>query len=269
MYYLHYPSGGFGHYMLQMISICYDNVFCPQEQSVFSTEGNSHSYPLHYTTCYKKFSHTVDPKFNFGNKESICLIDSGINDDVHRHMPNTIRMVIDRQARSILYQTCRTKAEGIYDFFSGENYEIREKYSLLYHHADSDRTFYLRNFQPHPDCINIPISSLIFDMNDVLNTLVRHFGKYDNEKVRDLHPKFLKANQDYTLAARTARQMITCLQTGTDMSLEHVTSLHDQGYLNYTLERVYNINEIPPYDYKDWFKNTQEIRTCLRSILSQ
>jgi hypothetical protein len=56
---------------------------------------------------------------------------------------------------------------------------------------------------------------------------------------------------------------------GTDFEFDEDYSLHDQGYLIYWLEKCYNIDEIPPYDYRNWFKNTQEVRTCLNSILSQ
>ena len=124
MYYIHYPSGGFGHFMLQMPSICFDDVFCPQETSTFSSTGNSHDYPLHCKTWLLSAPFIKENYYDFKNKKSICLIDSGIHDAIHRGTENTIRMCIDEHARSIVFQTCKEKAEQLNFNFDLEESEI-------------------------------------------------------------------------------------------------------------------------------------------------
>ena len=80
---------------------------------------------------------------------------------------------------------------------------------------------------------------------------------------------FKKANYKYYQAQDLVNLVKHALDNNIDFEFDTHYSLHDQGYLIYWLERQYNIKEIPPYDYKDWFKNTQDVRNCLNSILSQ
>lgn len=271
MHYIHYPSGGFGHFMLQMSSICFEDVFCPQETSTFSEDGNSHTYPLHHKTWFHKEPYEDVTFYNFANKKSICLIDSGINDDADRNMPNTIRMCIDNNAKSIIFQTCREKAErstiNITD--TDLDWEKREKYTLLYHYADQNKDFYLNTWQPVTGCTNIAISDLFFNPTKLLKQLKTHFGECNMGKFWTLWNDFILANQKYYKAQKLVNRVSTALQSNYDFDFTQDYSLHDQGYLIYWLEKCYNIDEIPPYDYRNWFKNTQEVRTCLNSILSQ
>ena len=271
MYYIHYPSGGFGHFMLQMCSICFDEVFCPQEHSTFSDNGNSHAYPLHWKTWFHNEPYEKKAFYNFANKKSICLIDSGIDNDADRNMPNTIRMCIDNCARSIVFQTCREKAEhstiDIND--TNQEWEIREKYTLLYHHTDQNNNFYLSGWQPVEGCTNINISDLFFDPEKIIKQLTPHFGKCNMSKFWSLWNDFVAANNKYYKAQQLVNRVNAALDNGTDFEFNENYSLHDQGYLIYWLEKCYNIDEIPTYDYRNWFKNTQEVRTCLNSILSQ
>jgi len=296
LYYIHYPSGGFGHFMLQMISICFDDVFCPQEHSSFSEDGNSHSYPVHYKTwSYKEPSEDV-AFYDFKDKKSICLIDSGIDDDVDKKMPNTIRMCIDKNARSIIFQTCREKAERstldiiktdidweksfvpkVSDWSNlakchkaasvwGYNWEKREKYTKLYRYADQNIDFYLNKWQPAADCTNISISDLFFNPVKLLKQLEPHFGKCNWGKFWKLWNEFTTANQKYYQAQHLVNRVKHALEADFNFEFKKDYSLHDQGYLTYWLEKQYNIQEIPPNRYKDWFKNTQEVRDCLNSI---
>ena len=269
MYYIHYPSGGFGHFMLQMSSICFEDVFCPQELSSFSEDGNSHDYPLHHKT----WDH-CDPKhgeanYDFLGKKSICLIDSGITDEADRGMKNTIRMCIDDRANSIVFQTCREKAQNLDFNFDQEEHQIREQFSLAYHHCDKNQEFYLNTWQPVATATNINISDLFFNPNRVVAQLEPHFGKCNWGKFWKLWNEFITANYKYYQAQHLVNRVKYALDTGFDFEFKKDYSLHDQGYLIYWLERQYNIKEIPPYDYRHWFKNTQEVRDCLNSIRSQ
>ena len=269
IYYIHYPSGGFGHYMLQMISICFEDAYCPQQNSTFSKNGNSHDYPLHWKTWLHNRPYIKKNYYNFEGKKSICLIDSGIDDSVDRGMPNTIRMCIDNNAKSIVYQTCKEKAERSKFSFDLEDYEIRENFSLTYHHSDKHTDFYLNTWQPVDNVLNLNISDLFFNSKQIIDSLEPHFGQCDLHKFEHLHEQFKKANYKYYQAQDLVNLVKHALDNNINFEFDRHYSLHDQGYLIYWLERQYNIKEIPPYDYKDWFKNTQDVRNCLNSILLQ
>ena len=271
MYYIQYPSGGFGHYMLQMCSLCFEEVFCPQEYSTFSHDGNSHAYPLHHKTWFHNEPYEDVAFYDFANKKSICLIDSGIDNAADKNMPSTIRMCIDQYAKSIVFQTCKEKAEhsSIALDVTGSDWEKREQYTLLYHHSDINQNFYLNSWQPVESCTNINISDLFFDPTKVLDQLKSHFGKCKMGKFWTLWNDFIIANKKYYKAQQLVHRVDAALQSNYDFDFTQDYSLHDQGYLIYWLEKCYNIKEIPPYDYRNWFKNTQEVRTCLNSILSQ
>lgn len=266
MYYIHYPSGGFGHFMLQMSSICFEDVFCPQELSSFSEDGNSHDYPLHHKTWYHCDPKHGEANYDFLGKKSICLIDSGITDEADRGMKNTIRMCIDDRANSIVFQTCREKAQNLDFNFDQEEHQIREQFSLAYHHCDKNQEFYLNTWQPVATATNINISDLFFNPNRVVAQLEPHFGKCNWGKFWKLWNEFITANHKYYQAQHLVNRVKYALEAGFDFEFKKDYSLHDQGYLIYWLERQYNIKEIPPYDYRHWFKNTQEVRDCLNSI---
>lgn len=279
MYYIHYPSGGFGHFMLQMSSICFDDVFCPQQESSFrenssgNGSGTSHFYPTHYTEYTKE--NTPKALFDFKDKKSICLIDSGAEFSKDLGHKNTIRMCIDSDAKSIVFQTCSEKAlqssleqEANIDT-TMPDFIQREKYSLTYHYSDKNPDFYLNCWKPTSDTININISDLFFNPHRVVAQLEPHFGKCDWGKFWKLWNEFITANHKYYQAQHLVNRVKYALEADFDFKFTKNYSLHDQGYLIYWLERQYNIQEIPPYDYRHWFKNTQEIRDCLNSIRSQ
>jgi len=252
-----------------MSSICFEDVFCPQETSTFSEDGNSHGYPLHCKTWFHSEKYTEEHYFDFKGKKSICLIDSGIDDYEDRGIKNTIRMCIDKDARSIVYQTCREKAELLDFNFDAEDYQIREYHSLTYHHCDKNPDFYLNNWNPTSDTININISDLFFNPSRVVTQLEPYFGKCNWGKFWKLWNDFIRANYKYYQAQHLVNRVKYALEAGFNFEFKKDYSLHDQGYLTYWLEKQYNIQEIPPYDYKQWFKNTQEVRDCLNLIHSQ
>ena len=257
--------------MSQMSSICFEDVFCPQEYSSFNDDGNSHDYPLHRKSWFRKEPYQDIAYYDFGDKKSICLIDSGIENDVDKKLPNTIRMCIDKNARSIIFQTCREKAEhGTLNITETDfDWEKREKYTMLYHYADRNSDFYLNDWKPAAGCTNIAISDLFFNPVKMLKQLKPHFGACNMGKFWTLWNDFISANKKYYKAQILVNRVSAALEGDYDCNIAQDYSLHDQGYLIYWLEKCYNIQEIPPYDYRHWFKNTQEIRDCLNSIRSQ
>lgn len=272
MYFLHYPTGGFGHYMLQMTSICFDSVFCPQKESTFSNTGNSHAYPLHYKTWLFGGEYECTPLHNFNDLNSICLIDSGIRYDnldyVFKKYPDArvIRMCIDDTSRSIVNQTCKLKGEeSTWSYYSELNWERREQFTFQYHFADKNPDYFLNNFKPDDRCINLNISDLIFNVNKVLDQLSLEFGGYDYLKFTELHSKFIVANEKYARAISLVKRVNNALEHNYDFKIDpNYYSLHDQGYLNYWLEKQYNII-IPPLDYKDWFYTIDDIKKMIQN----
>src|SRR5210317_1399217 len=225
-YYIHYPSGGFGHYMLQMISICFEGAFCPQQDSTFSKNGNSHAYPLHCKTWFRNDPYIKKDYYDFKGKKSICLIDSGIDDYTDRKLPNTIRMCIDDNAKSIVYQTCREKAEQSKFDINLQNYEIREHFSLTYHYSDKNKEFYLNKWQPIDTTINLNISDLFFDTKKVIKKLVPHFGDCNLDKFESLHTKFKEANLKYYRAQDLVNRVKNTLENNIDFDLDKNYTLH-------------------------------------------
>ena len=277
MYFLHYPAGGFGHYMLSLISIGFENSFCPTSNIVFSKNGNSHLYPKHFKSwIHFSENFSLIKNFNFQNKIPVCLVDSGINQDspdlIFKKFKGAriIRMCIDKNARSIVSQTCQEKAQSKpYNFYSSLDWEKREEFSLWYHYMDQNIDYYTNNFKPDDRCININISDLFLNFENIISSLENLFGKRNLDLINKLHNEFLLKNKKYFLAEKTWLDIDYALDNNIDFELKENYSLHDQGYINYQLEKKFNLIEIPPYSYREWFKNTQEIRHCLKSIHSQ
>ena len=260
---MHYPSGGFGNYINVLVSMCFNAIDTPEKDFKFSADGNSHDFPkstwYHYEDNIKLF------------RDDILLVDSGIDKDyiepITERFPNSpiIRMCIDEQSKSIVTQTCRYKAEGKQFIFDGEWWEKREQYTLMYHYGKENNDYYINNFKPLDGCTNINISDLFVNFDKVLGQLSTVVGSYDKDKAYELHNGFLESNNRYHKAEELVNIVQDALETKNHVKLDDY-SLHDQGYLLFWLERKYNIKEIPPYDYREWFKHTKEIETCLKLI---
>ena len=260
---IHYPSGGFGNYINVLISMCFDAIDTPEKDFKFSVDGNSHDFPkstwCHYEDNIRLF------------RDDILLVDSGIERDyiepIIEKFPNSpiIRMCIDEKSKSIVTQTCRYKAERSQFVIDGEWWEQREQYTLMYHYGKENNDYYINNFKPLDGCTNINISDLFVNFDKVLEQLSTVVGSYDKDKAYEIHNGFLESNNRYYKAEELVNIVQDALETKNHVELDDY-SLHDQGYLLFWLERKYNIKEIPPYDYREWFKNTKEIETCLKLI---
>lgn len=260
--------------MLSLISIGFNDSFCPSINSSFDNNGTSHRYPLHFRTwTYFSSNFELFENFNFENKIPVCLVDSGICNDspdlIFKNFKDAkvIRMCIDKHAKSIVSQTCREKAEKIsYKFYSNLEWEKREQFSLWYHYMDQTTDFYINNFKPDSRCINVNISDLFLNFENIISKLENLFGKRKSNSIKKLHKEFLLKNEKYFLAEKTWLDIEHALDNNIDFELKENYTLHDQGYINYCLEKKFKLKEIPPYDYREWFKNTQEIRNCLKLI---
>lgn len=75
--------------------------------------------------------------------------------------------------------------------------------------------------------------------------------------------KWLTSQQQYCNIFLMWRKIINALDNDINLDLGSIQDLHDQGYINYRVERRYNI-EIPVNDYRDWFANTDELREMIQ-----
>lgn len=276
---IHYPSGGFGHFIYGLLASCTNGVFCqPDSHLSFSDNGDSHALPLSVAKWMK-----FEPDFEFvvsdwaknSHLRHILLVDSAItNGDfapLRARFPENkvVRLCIDYEAVPIIHQTCESKAHGktIEDQHSSIPWEQREMISLRYHFADRNPTeFYLRNFKPVIDefTLNLPISWIAYNFDLLLDSLEEFLGEsIDRITANTLHQKFLVYNQKYFMGPIWAKRILDSLRDGSNINLSECTSLYDQGYVNYRIEREFNLEEIPPYTYQNWFKDTDSIRSML------
>jgi hypothetical protein len=72
------------------------------------------------------------------------------------------------------------------------------------------------------------------------------------------------ANSKYYNAQKVSQEILRALNDGSDFIIPPC-SLHDQGYINYCIEKEFNLKEIAPFDYKDWFKTVDDIRQMLKA----
>lgn len=276
---VHYPSGGFGHFLNGLLTTCTDGIFFrPSNNVTFSSSGDSHALEL---SVAKWMGYAEDFEFvvsDWATESDLChilLVDSFIeNDDptiLRQRFPGNqvIRLCIDYRAVPIVHQTCEFKAMGKTpedDYSALPDWEHREMITLRYHYADQHDDFYLRKFSPINDekTLNLPISWIAYNFDQLIEHLQKFLNvTFDGNRVAELYQTFLKANEKYFTGPVWAERILHSLRSGTNIDLSECTSLFDQGYVNYRIEREFNLSEIPPYTYKDWFTDTNSIRRML------
>lgn len=83
------------------------------------------------------------------------------------------------------------------------------------------------------------------------------------EKLQILCNSWNEANRKYFFIYREWSAISNALDSGENYSLKHITSLHDQGYINHRIAQKYRISEIPVYDFRDWFVDINSILTSV------
>jgi len=268
-----YPSGGFGNFIFHVLTECADNTYKPDNKSFqFDLNGNSHATKK-YTPVFFHDNPNYKIQLPETNKESLILCDNGINNDEYVlvnkifNNPTIIRMVIDEPVRPVIYKTCVIKAQKsrlideslsrvLANWGTQEDYAIRENFTLLYHNWPF-------KWDSKPGCINVSIAKLIANPSETLTDLIANINGtvLDVRQLTDLCGKWADANKLYFSILTEWQNIESALNNGTNYKL-NVADLHDQGYINYCIERKYNIT-IPVFDYKDWFVDTNHIRTLL------
>jgi len=275
-----YPSGGFGNFLYYLLSkFCLETVDINDDAFKFSLSGDSHSI-IKYTNPYFMDPPDYDPSINvkFADKKILVLCDNGIGNDQYHGIRNTfpnatiVRSVIDTKIRPVIYQTCVIKArrssmllentKHINDNWSdsAENYAVRENFTLLYHNWPF-------GWRPDPTVINFHLEKLITDPINTVKNMISNLGlTLTND---DELPKIIKVwytvNQKYFNIYYSAQDTIDAIVNNSAKDLRHITNLHEQGYINYCIEKHFNVI-IPVYDYKDWFKSTNEISEMIKCL---
>lgn len=276
-----YPSGGFGNFIYYILTeIASDTVKIDNSNFDFNSDGNSHQ-AIKYT---KEYFHEPDNYWteissDMKNKQILILCDNGITNDnyskVNITFPNAnlIRLTIDEDIRPVIFQMCIFKAlqqTSIVDHTNShvninwtdanEDYAIRENFTFLYKNWQF-------GWEPHYQAINLSLKSLIVNPVTTITSLINNLGMtvVDNVYLQEICNKWLTANQKYFNIYYNTKKIMNAISTNTDIDISDITELHDQGYINFCIEELYNII-IPVYDYRDWFQTTGQISTAIKNI---
>ena len=267
-----YPSGGFGNFLFHVLTEFADNTYKPDNSNFeFDLVGRSHQ-TIKYTKIY---FHDRDYTLLLPDTDKECLIlcDNGINNDSYAkintvfHGATIIRTVIDNSVRPIIYKTCVVKAQNSDTIKetkkqvntnwidSAKDYSIRENFTLFYHNWPF-------GWGPMDGCINISIEQLINSPVDtvvkLINAIKGNVLDLDLKSLTELCNNWIVSNQSYFKIYYDWQRINIALDQNRSIDLNNITDLHDQGYINYCLEKKFNYT-IPVYDYRNWFQNTLEI----------
>lgn len=270
---INYPSGGFGNFLYHLLTAYADNtVKIGGHKFNFSATGNSHDNKR-YTDPIKKL--TAGYTIKFLDKTNLHLVthDPGIDSPVSEHFqqikeyfPNAkiVHCYLTEQIRPVIYKTFMIKAYNKdpvsylkdavdQQWHSNEDYAIRENFTKLYHN-------WAWPWPAMPDAINFNLEKFVQNPFRAINTLIEHTsGKLINKrKCRQTLKQWYVENFKYFEIYWLWKTVNEKLDLQENFDLTPITDLHDQGYLNYCLEKKYGI-EIPVYDYKNWFTNTDQI----------
>lgn len=277
-----YPSGGFGNFLYHILTEHADKTVKVKNKNFnFSSLGDSHSTSK-YTNIFQNNLETYQPyitdNVNVNDKKLLVLCDNGIENDLYTDIdklfPNAtiVRTVIPPAIRPIIYQTCVIKAMRSDIIFESkshvqknwldgdEPYAVRENFTLFYHNWPF-------SWEENTYCINLNLELLITEPFYAIHKLITDLNMklVNHDKLEKIINEWTIENSKYFQIYHDCKKLIESLDNDTNISLSHITSLHDQGYLNYIIEKKYNIT-IPVFDYKDWFKNTNDIRNSIKQI---
>jgi len=273
-----YPSGGFGNFLYHCLTEFASNTYKPHNSKFkFDVLGRSHNTKK-YMPVY--FHDPEEYTFALPDSDLECLIlcDNGINNDsytnINKIFPGAkiIRMVIDDAVRPIIYKTCVVKAQNSDTVTetiqqvdanwidSNEDYAVRENFTLLYHNWP---------FKWHSDvqCINVSLEDLIVNPVKTIKYLIGQINgtTINYDQLQDLCCQWKAQNEQYFKIYWSWQRIDSALNSEFDIDLSDITDLHDQGYINYCIERDYNVI-IPVYDYRAWFTSTKHIKEMIKCL---
>jgi hypothetical protein len=279
-----YPSGGFGHFLYYALTeLASDTAKTQLGLLEFGQSGDCHNL-IKYTETYymDPSSYSTNVDIDISNKKVLILCDNGILNDQYQQVkqifPNAtiLRSVIDLSVRPVIYQTYTLKAIGHKILANDssmhvtenwidadEKYSQRENYTLMYHNWSF-------GWLPDPNAVNISIEQLILDPMHTLTLIINELGMEVTNlcKLQEITSSWLDANKKYFEVYYNAKTVMDSVKSKTNIDISHISDLHQQGYINYCLESVYNIT-IPVYDYRNWFLTTGQIIKAIDKLQAQ
>jgi hypothetical protein len=277
-----YPSGGFGNFLYHVLTNhASDTVKVDNNYFFFNKNGNSHDTKK-YTNVYFHDPIYYNPSIDnviTKNKKILVLCDNGILNDTYDKLrqvfPNAtiVRSTISQSVRPIIYKTCIVKAmqTNVIDDTkthvvsnwndSGEDYAIRENFTLMYHNWP----FSL--WEEDHQCINVNLENLITEPHNAINSLIfkLEMKVVDQVNLQKLIDDWRDINSKYFKIYYECKKIENALNENYNLNLEHLTDLHDQGYINYWIEQKHHII-IPVYNYKNWFVDTYALQKAINEI---
>lgn len=250
MIFVHYPTGGFGHYINKVLTVCVDGVDKPHwiarelDQPV---KENSHNFQLlakkfinKSDNIFEEFKHfpiqSWDPTSS--RKDNlVILIDCGYKYSdslfVKTAYPEAkiIKMYVDDQSISIL-------AERILKWMVPE--EKHNDYRNLYGFYSEwilNNSFTDFDFEPQDFCINIPISSLFFNVEQFVSIIDTQVGTLDRELFDKIHYQFEIANNYLLRIPNLEKQLFRCIESNSVFDFSGCSNA-EYGFLLVRLEQM-------------------------------
>jgi hypothetical protein len=263
IYCVWYPSGGFGHFINAVLSLYGENFARPAGNLTFSQSGDSHSIDL-AVPAYQ-FDRWPGAQFDSNINYSV-LIDNGI-DNPSEQFRNVFP---GAQVIQVCYTDCswpvvaRAMIEKAMTSSIGEQlpswditaWAVREKYFLFL------RDHELRSaWRPNTNDFTVYVDNL-FDYQQFHNTL-ESCNVQLNEFEGTWHA-WRFANSRYIDPVQTAQRVIDTVTQQTHQDLTIITDVWTQAVVYYFIWLKFGV-EVPHNDYADFFKNTAEIQTWLKT----
>ena len=253
IFYVWYPSGGFGHYINAVITQYGHGFTRPNKTPVFSDNGDSHDMELVATKYFHDpefYEFEFDPALNY-----CVLIDNGITNEGTKFKkffqdnniikvcysdftwPVVANTMIVKAAKSTLQSELAVDTD---QWYSAEPWVQREKYFLFL------RDHPLRKaWKPESKYDTIMVDDLL-NYNKFYNSLPLNLNNFES-----LHQNWWEANKQYFLPILTAQKILKG-------QFEPVDDIWTQAVVYYQIWCQYGI-EVPHNDYSNWFKNYNDI----------
>ena len=276
MVFVHYPTGGFGHYISKVLTVCVDGVDKP---SWIASEldrpvgENSHNFQL----LAKKFINKSDDVFeefkhfpiqswdptSAKTDNLVILIDCGYKYSDSSFIKNAypqakiIKMYVDDQSISIL-------AERILKWMVPE--EKHNDYRNLhgfYSEWILNNSFTDFDFEPQDFCINIPIGSLFFNVDQFVDIIDTQVGSLDRVSFDKIHDQFETANNYLRRIPDLEKQLFRCIESNSVFDFGECSNA-EYGFLLVRLEQMLkrSIPNLPAHR----FASTVELNDHLKKF---
>lgn len=263
IYCVWYPSGGFGHFINAVLSLYGENFARPAGNLTFSQSGDSHSIDL-AVPAYQ-FDRWSGAQFDSNINYSV-LIDNGIDNrsEQFRHVFPGAQVIqvcyTDCSwpvvARAMIEKAMSSSINEQLPSWDAADWAVREKYFLFLrdHELRSAWRQNTNNFTVYVDNL--------FEYREFHNTL-ESYG-IQLKEFEQAWDTWRLANSRYIDPVQIAQRVIDGLTQQTHQDLTTITDVWTQAVVYYFIWLKFGV-EVPHNDYADFFKDTDEIQTWLRT----